>query len=116
MMGKMGDTIVASMPGNPLAAYVNAFVFLLPVLKKLQGQKNYNNQTVKVANLEAFKMKSGRVNLVLGAFSKEGFKVYEQNKYGSGMVKPLVNSNAVWVSDEKSDKIEVGDTLEIHLM
>ena len=116
MMGKMGDTIVASMPGNPLAAYVNAFVFLLPVLKKLQGQKNYNNQTVKVTNLEAFKMKSGRVNLVLGAFSKEGFKVYEQNKYGSGMVKPLVNSNAVWVSDEKSDKIEVGDTLEIYLM
>lgn len=42
MMGKTGRTIIASMPGNPLAAYINAFVFLVPLLRKLQGQINFS--------------------------------------------------------------------------
>ena len=37
MMGTMNDTLVASMPGNPLAAYINGFLFLIPALKNLQG-------------------------------------------------------------------------------
>jgi len=100
MMGKMGKTIVASMPGNPLAAYVNAFLFLIPLLKKLQGQKKFNFEPSYAQNAEPFKVKSGRVNLVLGTFVDGKFHVFGANKYGSGMVKPLVQSNALWISDE----------------
>jgi molybdopterin molybdotransferase len=115
MMGKMGETIVASMPGNPLAAYVNAFLFLIPVLKKLQGQKKFNLDSIKVPNAEPFNLKSGRVNLVLGSFKDGMFHVFGANKYGSGMVKPLINSNALWVSDEKTSRIEAGDEIRILL-
>ncbi|KFL35175.1 MULTISPECIES: molybdopterin molybdotransferase MoeA [unclassified Sulfurospirillum] len=105
MMGKMGETIVASMPGNPLAAYVNAFLFLIPVLKKLQGQKKFNFEPIDVHNAESFKVKSGRVNLVLGSVIDGKFHVFGANKYGSGMVKPLVQSNALWISDESIDHV-----------
>jgi len=106
MMGKMGETIVASMPGNPLAAYVNAFLFLIPVLKKLQGQKKFNFEPIIARNAESFKVKSGRVNLVLGTFENGEFHVFGANKYGSGMVKPLINSNALWISDEQISNVE----------
>jgi len=103
------------MPGNPLAAYVNAFLFLIPVLKKFQGQKKFNFSTIHARNAEAFNVKSGRVNLVLGSFKDGVFHVFGANKYGSGMVKPLVSSNALWISDEKTSNIEAEQELNIFL-
>jgi len=115
MMGKMGETIVASMPGNPLAAYVNAFVFLIPLLKKLQGEKNFNLTAITASNAEVFSVKSGRVNFVLGSFRDGKFYVFGENKYGSGMVKPLVNSNALWISDEETSSVTAGKDIKILL-
>jgi len=115
MMGKMEETVVASMPGNPLAAYVNAFLFLVPLLKKLQGEKYFNFKSINALNEETFKVKSGRVNLVLGSYSDGKFYVFGENKYGSGMVKPLVSSNAVWISDEKINSVNAGETIKILL-
>ncbi|WP_263832928.1 molybdopterin molybdotransferase MoeA [Sulfurospirillum oryzae] len=116
MMGKMGETIVASMPGNPLAAYTNTFLFLIPLLKKLQGQIKFNFEEINAQNSEHFTVKSGRVNLVLGHFSEGTFHVFDKNKYGSGMVKPLINSNALWVSDEISTHVEAGEEIKILLL
>jgi len=115
MMGKMGETIVASMPGNPLAAYVNAFLFLIPLLKKQQGQKKFDFEAITARNAEPFKVKSGRVNLVLGTYANGEFYVFGENKYGSGMVKPLVNSNALWISDEEINGVEAGFEIQILL-
>ena len=106
MMGKMGETIVASMPGNPLAAYVNAFLFLIPVLRKLQGQKKFHFEPIIARNADAFSVKPGRMNLVLGSLIDGKFHVFGANKYGSGMVKPLINSNALWISDAMISRVE----------
>jgi len=38
MFGDLGGTPVVGLPGNPVSAYVTAFLFLLPALRKLQGQ------------------------------------------------------------------------------
>lgn len=113
MIGKMGETIVASMPGNPLAAYVNAFLFLIPVLKKLQGQKKFNFETIKATNAEPFNVKSGRVNLVLGSYKDGNFHVFGANKYGSGMVKPLISSNALWISDEAISTVDANSEITL---
>jgi molybdopterin molybdotransferase len=115
MMGKMDHTIVASMPGNPLAAYVNAFVFLLPLLKKLQGQKVFHHPIVEAKNIVPFKVRPGRVNLVLGCFIDGHFEVYGANKYGSGMVRPLQQSNALWISSETDGGVDAGMTIKILL-
>ncbi len=115
MLGKMGRTLVASMPGNPLAAYVNAFVFVIPLLKKLQGQATIHFEKIDALNQEAFSMRSGRVNLVLGTFSKGVFHAFGKNKYGSGMVKPLIGSNALWISDEKTERVEAMEAIKIIL-
>ncbi|MEE8258874.1 MAG: gephyrin-like molybdotransferase Glp [Sphingomonadales bacterium] len=37
MFGDLGGTPVVGLPGNPVSAYVTAFLFLLPALRKLQG-------------------------------------------------------------------------------
>lgn len=116
MMGKMGETIVASMPGNPLAAYVNALVFVIPLLKKLQGTQDFSFEKIDATNKEHFTMRSGRVNFVLGRFENGFFEVFAKNKYGSGMVKPLVGSNALWISDFSTESVEKNERIKILLL
>ena len=106
MFGTMGSTMVASMPGNPLAAYVNAFLFLIPALKSLQGYKDIEHKPVEVKNAKEIKLKSGRVNLVLGRVENSKFFVFQDNKYGSGMITPIVQSNALFVSLKQDSEIK----------
>ncbi len=114
MIGKMQDTIVASMPGNPLAAFVNAFLLLIPMLKKLQGYKDFEHAKLKAQISKELKVKPNRVNLVLGRYEDGKFFVTGDNRYGSGMVTPLVQSNALLVLDE--DKALVKEDEEVNLI
>ncbi|MBE0491014.1 MAG: molybdopterin molybdotransferase MoeA [Sulfurospirillum sp.] len=115
MMGKMGETIVCSLPGNPLAAFVNAFLFLLPVIKKLQGATNFAHKSVLANNATSFKAKTGRTNIILGKLENNRFYVSHENRYGSGMITPLVQSNAILIIDTQTGVIEADELLEIIL-
>lgn len=113
MMGVMQDTLVASMPGNPLAAYVNAFLFLIPALRNLQGQKQTQHMKVLAKNKEEFSVKAGRVNIVLGSLKNGDFTVFEKNRYGSGMITPVVRCNAIVVTDEDTKIVEKDSLLKV---
>ncbi len=45
MHGRLGDMHVLGLPGNPASAYVCAFLFLLPLLRKLGGRNDIAHQT-----------------------------------------------------------------------
>lgn len=113
MMGNMNETIIASMPGNPLAAYVNAFLFLIPVLKKKQGQKKFNFDPVLAVNETEFHVKSGRVNLVLGTLENGKFSAYDNNRYGSGMITPLKESTCVLICGTSTSCLGVNKLLKV---
>ena len=115
MLGFMGKTVVSSMPGNPLAAYVNAFLFLIPLFKKMQGQKNFNFQSIEAINEITFKVKSGRVDLVLGTYNNGYFRVFNENKYGSGMITPLLKCNAILLTNEDTSSLEMSKKVNIFL-
>ncbi|MDX1808265.1 MAG: molybdopterin molybdotransferase MoeA [Sulfurospirillaceae bacterium] len=115
MIGKMDNTIVASMPGNPLAAYVNAFLFLIPMLKKIQGNIDFSHQTIVAKMNESLKIKPNRSNLILGTYKDGKFFVTMENKYGSGMILPIVESNALLVTDEKTSEFSKDEEVKIIL-
>ncbi|WP_024955825.1 molybdopterin molybdotransferase MoeA [Sulfurospirillum arcachonense] len=113
MMGTMGDTLVASMPGNPLAAYVNTFLLLIPALKKLQGCTNFVHEKVLANNSQKFSVKPGRVNIVLGNLKDGNFVAFNNNKYASGMITPIINSNVILISKENDSIIEENTQLKV---
>lgn len=113
MMGTMDNTLVASMPGNPLAAYVNAFIFLLPALKSLQGNNEPMHNKVFAQNSEEFHVKSGRSNIVLGKLKDGHFTPFAKNKYGSGMITPIIQSNAIYISSENENVIEKDNEIKV---
>ncbi|PLY06226.1 MAG: molybdopterin molybdenumtransferase MoeA [Arcobacter sp.] len=115
MMGTMkkniGQTFVMCLPGNPLTAMVNMHLFAIPVLNKIQGSAYIYHDISLGKNIEEFKTKTGRVNLVLGSCNKGEFKVTRRNKYGSGMITVLNESNSIVVTNEGRAGIEVGDSV-----
>lgn len=46
--GKIGKTAFIGLPGNSVSTMVTFLLFARPFIKKMQGQKNYQNQTIKV--------------------------------------------------------------------
>jgi len=115
MMGKMGKTYVMALPGNPLTAMVKAALLAIPVLNKIQGNSAFFHDFICAKNAQMFKVKAGRTNVVLGNLSQGEFTVTQQNKYGSGMLSPLVQSNAIVVTNEGRAGIEVGDSVKVIL-
>ncbi len=113
MIGKMDSTIVASMPGNPLAAYVNAFLILTPLLKKLQGYNNFEHKIHKAKMAKELKVKPNRTNLVLGTYENGDFFVTAENKYGSGMIMPMIQSNSLLVIQEDRDFLKAGEEINL---
>ena len=113
MIGKMDNTIVASMPGNPLAAYVNAFLVLVPLIKKLQGYRDFEHKILKAKMSKELKVKPNRTNLVLGSYEDGRFFVTGDNRYGSGMIMPMVQSNSLLVLSENIDFLKKDEEINL---
>ena len=115
MMGKMGDTFVMAMPGNPLTAMLNIFLLSVPVLAKMQGANRWHFAHQEVINTEEFRIKPSRSNLVLGRMVDGRFHVLRKNKVGSGMLTPLMEADCVAVFNEKCAAPKRGDFVKVIL-
>ncbi|KAB7888243.1 molybdopterin molybdenumtransferase MoeA [Poseidonibacter ostreae] len=117
MMGSMESdkkqTFVMCLPGNPLTAMVNMQLFAIPVLNKIQGNNGFYHDVVIAKNQESFKTKKGRVNLVLGNLENGGFNVTRNNKYGSGMITALYESNCILVTSENTAGVEAEQMVKL---
>ena len=113
MMGTMNNSFVMAMPGNPLAAIVNIILLSMPIIFKMQGVKNIFYEAITVQNGIELKLKPGRVNIVLGNLENGKFIAYKNNKYGSGMITPLVESSYIAMFNEDTGLVEQGANIDI---
>ena len=73
----------------------------------MAGSKEYYHDFVYAKNISGFKVRPNRANVVLGDLDSGEFNVTRNNKYGSGMLMPIVESNSVVISlDEKDYVVE----------
>jgi len=119
MMGKIagedGKTFVMAMPGNPMTTLLNIFLLSIPVLRKLQGDSSPEHATIQAPISQALRFKPTRTNLVLGQMREGVFHVTRDNKIGSGMLTPLMESNAVAVFGEGVATVAEGEAVEVVL-
>ena len=113
MMGKMDKTFVMCLPGNPLTAMVNMHLFAFPVLLKMQGLSAIYQDIDIAKNIKSFKTKSGRVNVVLGFYKNGEYEVTKDNKYGSGMITVLNDSNCILVTNEETASISKQESVKV---
>ncbi len=113
MMGQMGETFVMAMPGNPMTTLLNIFLLCIPVLRKLQGAASVQHPVSRAKISQSLKLRPNRTNLVLGRQEQGVFHVIRDNKIGSGMLTPLMESNAVAIFREGTAKVQDGEEIEV---
>jgi molybdopterin molybdotransferase len=115
MVGMMDKTLIVSLPGNPMAAFLNAFLLALPAVKKCAGMQENLPLEVDALNIKSFTCKGGRNELVLGMYKDGKFTVTRNNKVGSGMLTPLLESNAILISNEADTQFEANQPIKVTL-
>jgi len=113
MMGKMDKTFVICLPGNPLTAMVNLYLFAIPIVRKIQGHNAYYHNVEYAKNSSPFKTKTGRVNIVLGHLQAGNFQATRDNRYGSGMITVMEESNAMLITDTAFSGAKEGTEVKI---
>ena len=97
--GKIGETIVLNLPGNPLAAALNFELFGQSVIYAMSGVKSKFINAINAKMKNDYAMRAGKRTLVPGTFDGEYFEVCE--RFAPGMVSPLANSNSYIMIDEE---------------
>ncbi len=104
--GKVGETIVLNLPGNPMAAALNFELFGTSIIYALSGMKNKFINTINAKMQNEYKQRVGRRSLIPGHFDGEYFTPCEH--FAPGMVSPLAYANGFIMIDENLAVLEEG--------
>ncbi|MDP2851067.1 MAG: molybdopterin molybdotransferase MoeA [Sulfuricurvum sp.] len=111
VFGRIGNTVILNLPGNPLAAALCFEVFGQSAILALSGRADKYLSTITTKMAEPFKMKKGRRSLIPGWFDGSSFTPSE--KFGPGMVLPLSRANAFMMVDASVEGFEKDDVIKI---
>ncbi|MFK5937225.1 MAG: molybdopterin molybdotransferase MoeA [Sulfurimonas sp.] len=97
--GKIGETLVLNLPGNPLAAAINFEIFGQSVIHALSGASSKFIKPIVAKMKSDYKLRAGRRAIIPGVFDGEFFVVCEH--FAPGMVSPLAYANAYIIISEE---------------
>ena len=110
-VGRIGNTIILNLPGNPLAAALNFELFGSSIIHALSGDVSQYLSTIKTQMKVDYKLKAGRRSLIPGYFDGQTFNPCE--KFAPGMVSPLAQSNAYIMISENCSSLQSGDEVKV---
>ncbi|MGA9045425.1 gephyrin-like molybdotransferase Glp [Sulfuricurvum sp.] len=109
--GRIGDTVILNLPGNPLAAALCFELFGQSAIFSLSGRSDKYLSTLTTSMSEPFTMKKGRRSLIPGWYDGSSFT--PSPKFGPGMVLPLSRANAFMMVDASVEGFEKGSVVKI---
>ncbi|NPA04207.1 MAG: molybdopterin molybdotransferase MoeA [Epsilonproteobacteria bacterium] len=103
-LGKLKDSFILSLAGNPLAAVLNFEILGRVLINKLKGQKEFFLKPIHAKLSEKINLKGDRAVIIPGIFDGNYFTPL---KASSGMVKPSALMNGFIISRKKKVEGEV---------
>lgn len=103
------------LPGNPVSAYIGALVFVLPILRKLQGLPPFTQHVIHAVLEEPLSSPDGRESYFRGVICKEDgvYKARLTGHQGSGNLFSLVQANALLIVPAGTIHIPAGETISV---
>jgi len=102
--GRIGETFVLNLPGNPLAAQLNFELFGKFLIARMRGLTAFYHRPILARLAEPLFNKPGRDTMVPGFFDGEFF--HPAAKRAPGMVSTMAKSNGYIVIDKEAEKVE----------
>lgn len=112
MAGKIGNTIVLGLPGNPSSAFVTAFLFLLPLIRHMAGSLSPLPEVFEAKTDNALLPGGSRTEYVRARVEGGSIKAFTTRD--SGLVSPLSHSNALIIRDVDAPATPSGAVVQYH--
>lgn len=109
--GRIKDTLVLNLPGNPLAAALNFELFAQSIILALSGDEAKYIAPIETKMANDYVIKSGRRTLIPGFF--DGASFTPDLKFSPGMISPLAVSNAYIIVDESCELLKKDSNIKI---
>jgi len=109
--GKIGNTVIVNLPGNPLASMVNYEIFVRAAIRKMSGLKAYYHNTITTQIKETLRLKKGKYTVKLGHFDGKGFEAISLQM--PGMVSPLQAADGMIITQPDVEVLEKGKVVNM---
>ena len=109
--GRIKETYVLNLPGNPLAAALIFEIFGRSTINALSAVTDKYIAPITAKLAKPYQCRPGRNTLVPGHFDGEYFTICD--KYAPGMVSPLATGNALIFVDAKVSRLEAGTDVKV---
>lgn len=111
MAGRLGDTVVLGLPGNPVSAFVTALLFVRPLVAHLAGAADPLPRT-RAATLGEPLAPNGERTDYLRAEIRDG-RVFASTLQDSAMLQTLARASCLIVRELHAPAARAGDPVEI---
>ncbi|RJY10162.1 molybdopterin molybdenumtransferase MoeA [Aurantiacibacter aquimixticola] len=112
MVAQKGYQIVLGLPGNPVSAYVTAFLFLLPLLRRLAGAGSPLPHALHLPTIVPLPGGGTRTELLRGRMEADGVRAFMQRD--SSALRTLARANALIRRDVDADEAMPGDIITVY--
>ncbi|WP_237097506.1 molybdopterin molybdotransferase MoeA [Nitrospina gracilis] len=116
--GKIGETPVFGLPGNPVSSFVSFEQFVRPAIKKMMGACDLSPRTVQATLTETIKKKTDRVHFMSAVVSWDGgdCTVTPAEQQGSGVLKSTVAANGLLVFPLEKSELRKDERVTVQLL
>jgi molybdopterin molybdotransferase len=111
VFGKIGNSYVLNLPGNPLATSLIFEMFGKIIIQKLRASNAIYHNYINAKLSSNLSNKAGRVTLVVGDF--DGTSFIPSAKSSPGMVNVLHRCNSLIALGEEVSNLNVGDIVKV---
>jgi len=109
--GKIGETAVINLPGNPLASMVNYEIFIRAAIRKMSGSKAFHHAIAETEMREDLSLRKGKYTVRLGEFDGKTFMPIKQQL--PGMVSPMQKADAMIITMPDVDFLSQGTKVKM---
>lgn len=115
-VGRIGQSILFGLPGNPVAVMVTFLAFVRPALLKMMGCHTTSLPMLRARSAEAIRKKAGRTEYqrgIVGTGPTGELQVHTTGQQGSGVLSSMTAANGLIVLHHDQGDVAKGDLVDV---
>jgi molybdopterin molybdotransferase len=115
-VGRIGESVLFGLPGNPVAVMVTFLAFVRPALLRMMGARAAEPVYLKAHSAEAIRKKAGRTEYQRGTVTRAAdgsLQVRTTGNQGSGVLSSMVQANGLIVLHHAQGNVAVGEEVDV---
>jgi molybdopterin molybdotransferase len=116
--GKIGDTPIFGLPGNPVSSFVSFEQFARPSIRKVLGCTQLTAKTIKAKLTRTIHKKAGRLHFLTSivSWNDGNCTVTPAQDQGSGILRSTVTANGLLIFPLEATEIKEGAEVSVQLL